>query len=121
VSHAGGVVGLSGYSRQVPALAFAGAPRMHAGGWAGLRPDEVPTILQRGERVLNRRETAQYGAGGGGMSRVRIELGDGLVGSILDRASSQSVQIVQGSLQEYDRLVAPRTVARVSQDPRRRG
>ena len=57
----------------------------------------------------------------GGMSRVRIELGDGLVGSILDRASSQSVQIVQGSLQEYDRLVAPRTVARVSQDPRRRG
>ena len=121
VSHAGGVVGISGYSRQVPALAFAGAPRMHSGGWAGLRPDEVPTILQRGERVLNRREAAQYGSDTGGMSRVRIELGDGLVGSILDRASSQSVQIVQGSLQEYDRLVAPRTVARVSQDPRRRG
>ena len=87
----------------------------------GLRPDEVPTILQRGERVLNRRDAAQYGSDKGGMSRVRIELGDGLVGSILDRASSQSVQIVQGSLQEYDRLVAPRTVARVSQDPRRSG
>jgi len=27
----------------------------------GLRPDEVPTILQRGERVLNRREAASYG------------------------------------------------------------
>jgi hypothetical protein len=121
VSHAGGVVGLSGYSRQVPALAFAGAPRMHSGGWAGLRPDEVPTILQRGERVLNRREAAQYGSDAGGMSRVRIELGDGLVGSILDRASSQSVEIVQGSLRDYDRLVAPRTVARVSQDPRRSG
>lgn len=45
----------------VPAMAFAGAPRMHAGGWAGLRPDEVPVILQRGERVLSRREAAGYG------------------------------------------------------------
>jgi hypothetical protein len=61
VSHAGGIVGLSGHSRSVPALAFAGAPRLHAGGWAGLRPDEVPTILQRGERVLSRREVAQGG------------------------------------------------------------
>jgi len=121
VSHTGGMVGLSGYTRSVPAMAFAGAPRMHAGGMAGLRPDEVPTILQRGERVLNRRETAQYSAGGGGMSRVRIELGDGLVGSIMERAGAQSVEIVQGSLQQYDRLIAPRTVARVSQDPRRSG
>jgi hypothetical protein len=123
VSHAGGVVGLSGYSRQVPAVAFSGAPRMHAGGWAGLRPDEVPTILQRGERVLNRREAAQYGAGvgGGGMSRVRIELGDGLVSRIREQAGAQSVEIVQGSLQQYDRLIAPRTVARISQDPRRSG
>ena len=29
-------------------MAFAGAPRMHAGGVAGLRHDEVPAILQRG-------------------------------------------------------------------------
>ena len=28
---------------------------------------------------------------------------------------------VSGALQHYDRLVAPRTLARVSQDPRRRG
>ena len=34
---------------------------MHAGGWAGLKPDEVPAILQRGERVLSRPETAGYG------------------------------------------------------------
>ena len=121
VSHTGGIVGISGYTRLVPAMAFAGAPRMHAGGMAGLRADEVPTILQRGERVLNRRETAQYGAGGGGMSRVRIELGEGLMGSIMERAGAQSVEIVQSSLQQYDRLIAPRTVARVSQDPRRSG
>ena len=121
VSHAGGMVGISGHSRQVPALAFAGAPRMHSGGWAGLRPDEVPTILQRGERVLNRREAAEYGGNAGGMSRVRIELGEGLVGHILEQAGSQSVEIAQSSLRDYDRLVAPRTLARVSQDPRRRG
>jgi len=121
VSHTGGMVGISGYTRSVPAMAFAGAPRMHAGGMAGLRPDEVPTILQRGERVLNRRETAQYSAGGAGMSRVRIELGEGLMGSIMEQAGAQSVEIVQGSLQHYDRLIAPRTVARVSQDPRRSG
>ncbi|WP_461307656.1 phage tail tape measure C-terminal domain-containing protein, partial [Albidovulum sp.] len=65
VLHAGGVVGAGGPTRMVPALAFAGAPRMHAGGWAGLRPDEVPAILQRGERVLSRREAQSYGAGGG--------------------------------------------------------
>jgi hypothetical protein len=78
VSHNGGMVGLSGMSRSVPAAVFAGAARMHSGGtvepvgsWAGLRPDEVPTILQRGERVLNRREAAAYspgGAAGGGVS-----------------------------------------------------
>jgi hypothetical protein len=62
--HAGGMVGGAGPGRMVSALAFAGAPRMHSGGLAGLRPDEVPAILQRGERVLSRRETAGYGAGG---------------------------------------------------------
>lgn len=61
ILHAGGMVGGPGPGRMVPALAFAGAPRMHSGGWAGLRPDEVPAILQRGERVLSRREAAGYG------------------------------------------------------------
>lgn len=36
---------------------------MHNGGWAGLRSDEVPAILQKGERVLSRREAAGYGQG----------------------------------------------------------
>ena len=58
VLHSGGVVGAGGPTRAVPALAFAGAQRMHSGGWVGLRPDEVPAILQRGERVLSRREVA---------------------------------------------------------------
>jgi hypothetical protein len=74
VSHAGGSVGLSGHSRSVPALAFAGAPRMHGGGWAGLKPDEVPTILQRGERVLNRREAAHYSRRGGPNIGVSVHI-----------------------------------------------
>ena len=65
VLHAGGMVGSTGLSRMVPAMAFAAAPRMHGGGMAGLRHDEVPAILQRGERVLSRREAQAYGAGSG--------------------------------------------------------
>lgn len=65
ILHAGGMVGSSGASRMVPAMAFAAAPRMHSGGVAGLRHDEVPAILQRGERVLSRREAQGYGTGGG--------------------------------------------------------
>ena len=63
ILHAGGVVGAPGPGHMVPALAFANAPRMHSGGFAGLRPDEVPAILQRGERVLSRREAAGFGRG----------------------------------------------------------
>jgi len=45
-------------------MAFAGAERFHGGGYPGLRPDEVPAILQRGERVLSRREVAGGQRGG---------------------------------------------------------
>ena len=45
-----GVSGAGGGTPQ-PAL-FDGAPRFHSGGVAGLRPDEVPAILQRGEGVF---------------------------------------------------------------------
>jgi hypothetical protein len=58
----------------VPAMAFAAAPRMHSGGMAGLRHDEVPAILQRGERVLSRREAAGYGARGDGGTNVNVTI-----------------------------------------------
>lgn len=49
--HSGGVVGQSGVpQRAMPALAFAGAPRLHN----GLMPGEFPAILQRGETVVPR-------------------------------------------------------------------
>ena len=52
IFHEGGMAGEPAPSRQVPAFVFAGAPRYHSGGIAGLRPDEVPAILQRGETVI---------------------------------------------------------------------
>jgi hypothetical protein len=64
VLHAGGVVGDAASQRLVPALAFAGVQRLHDGGWPGLRPDEVPATLQRGERVLSRAEARSYGTAG---------------------------------------------------------
>ena len=74
ILHAGGMVGSPGPGRMVPAMAFAGAPRMHSGGWAGIKPDEVPAILQRGERVLSRREAAGYEQGQGAMPAVNVTI-----------------------------------------------
>ena len=76
ILHAGGMVGGAAPSRMVSAMAFGNAPRMHSGGWAGLRPDEVPAILQRGERVLSRREAAGYGQAGGSTVNVTINARD---------------------------------------------
>ncbi|MEO9227444.1 MAG: hypothetical protein ABI216_00630, partial [Devosia sp.] len=52
VHHSGGVAGSPSIGRNVPASVFDGAQRYHGGGIAGLRPDEVPAILQKGERVI---------------------------------------------------------------------
>ncbi|WP_051301892.1 hypothetical protein [Sedimenticola selenatireducens] len=51
VHHTGGIAG-SGPVRQVSPLAFVNAPRYHSGGIAGIKPDEVPAVLKRGEEVL---------------------------------------------------------------------
>jgi hypothetical protein len=59
--HEGGVVGAGGTPNWAPAQVFRNAPRLHDG--AFLSPDEVPAILQRGERVLNRAEAAAYQRG----------------------------------------------------------
>ncbi len=64
VFHGGGIAGLGGARRGVPALAFANAPRFHAGGIAGLRPNEVPAILERGERVIPKDERSSRSGSG---------------------------------------------------------
>jgi hypothetical protein len=58
VRHAGGWVDGSGPHRAMPAWMLASAPRLHN----GLAPDEYPAILQRGERVLSRRDAGRPSA-----------------------------------------------------------
>lgn len=64
VFHDGGIAGqhASSYRNIHPAY-FDDAPRYHSGGIAGLRPNEVPAILERGERIIPR-----AGVGAGGMT-----------------------------------------------------
>ena len=62
--HTGATIGdPSAAIRNVSPLAFVGAERYHGGGTLGLRPDEVPFIGLRGEKVLNPVETRAYNAG----------------------------------------------------------
>jgi len=58
IFHEGGKAGDSAPARQMPAYVFAGAPRYHSGGIAGLLPGEIPAILQRGEVVLPKNSRA---------------------------------------------------------------
>lgn len=57
--HNGGIIGsaTSGGQQRASAMNpgwFTNAPRFHSGGLPGLRSDEVPTILQKGEQVLSK-------------------------------------------------------------------
>jgi tape measure domain-containing protein len=69
VLHTGGIVGRGGVRRRVPAFTFAGAPRYHDGGVAGLKPGEVPAILQQGEEVLAKDDPRNAMNGGGGQQQ----------------------------------------------------
>lgn len=86
VNHAGGMAG-SGPKRQVPGWLFAGAPRYHSGGMVGLKPDEVPAVLQTGERVLNRQETAAYNQGAG--TRIINVIDPAMVQDYMSSASGE--------------------------------
>lgn len=77
-AHSGGVVGMaSTYGRNTgmvpvnPAW-FANANRYHTGGIAGLKPGEVPSILQAGEEVLTRSDPRHVMNGGGAGGGVKI-------------------------------------------------
>lgn len=65
--HTGGLAG-RGAGRMVSAEAFLGAPRLHGGGIVGLKANEVPTILERGEGVFTKDQMAALG------SRAKVEV-----------------------------------------------
>lgn len=92
IKHGGGMAG-TGPVRQVPALAFAGAPRFHGGsGVLGLKSDEIPAILQTGERVQSRSEVAAMRSGGsGGGTRVINVIDPNLVQDYMTSAAGQRV------------------------------
>lgn len=79
VAHGGGIAGSLNRHRSVSPDVFATAVRMHTGGVAGLRANEVPAILQRGEEVLTTSDPRhifnQGSAGGsapGSQTSVRV-------------------------------------------------
>lgn len=72
VNHEGGVAGGSGTRRTVSAAAFMNAVRYHTGGIGGLKPNEVPSILKKGEEVLTEDDPRHINNGGGG-SNVNIK------------------------------------------------
>lgn len=51
-NHTGGIVGKDGGTKLVNPNVFFGAVKYHSGGVAGLKPNEVPTILEKGEEIL---------------------------------------------------------------------
>lgn len=64
--HDGGMVGSGGGYKSVWAGHFANATRYHSGGIVGLRPNEVPAILEKGEEVLDANDPRHRNNGGGG-------------------------------------------------------
>lgn len=109
ILHSGGTAGRDGYGhgRSVSPAVFAGATRYHSGGVAGLKPDEVPAILQRGEVVTPK-------GAKGGASSVHVTVGVDVdksgnltpfVTSISDqRAQVRSQQAMQQSAAQFPQL-----------------
>lgn len=96
VGHGGGLAGSLAIRREgVSPLVFGGAPRYHAGGIAGLAPDEVPAILQRGEEVLTKQDPRHRGngggAGGGQTTTPIVAIGDAAVADAMASAAGEQV------------------------------
>ena len=69
--HEGGVVGQGGQPRAVSPSWFSNAARYHTGGIVGLKPNEVPAVLEKNEEVLTTSDPRhQFNGGGGGNTVV---------------------------------------------------
>ena len=72
--HSGGVAGMNqSFSRQVSPAIFNGAQHFATGGIAGLRNNEVPAILHRGETIRTPAQEAALGARGRSGSQFFID------------------------------------------------
>ena len=73
-AHGGGIAGALRTGRRLPAGLFAFAPRLHRGGIAGLRDNEVPTILEEGEGVFTPEQMRALGGMAGGPREVVVQI-----------------------------------------------
>lgn len=126
--HEGGSAATPNSRRVVPMGMFANAPRYHSG---SLRPGELPAILQKTETVLDQADARRNfrtlgrvadmgnteGMFGGGVAGVELHLSPDLEARILDKSGKQSVRLIK----DYDQTQLPSSVARVKNDPYKRG
>lgn len=114
ILHSGGIAGTHGYGhgRAFPASTWSSALRYHNGGIAGLKPNEVPAILERGERVIPANQNLTSNNRGGDL-HLHIN-GSGLSEEQLGRAIAEGIRDYHGAL-------APKVEAKFRQmqnDPR---
>lgn len=72
--HDGGVVGQGGAMTVANPAWFNNARRYHTGGVVGLKPNEVPAVLEKGEEVLTRNDPRHVDNGGGGTTMGNIKI-----------------------------------------------
>ncbi len=80
-------------------MVFANAHRYHAGGIAGLAPNEVPAILQEGERVL----TAGQQRNGAGAINLTLNINNPTDAASFRRSESQIGREVARALSNHQR------------------
>lgn len=97
VLHSGGLVsGSGGTRRNVSASWFSGAPKFHSGGLVGVKQDEVPAILQKGEEVLTAddpRHTNNGGAQSGAVGIYNMIDTDSLTSAVMSNAKTRKAVI----------------------------
>jgi hypothetical protein len=89
VFHEGGIVGEGGRTRSVSPALFVNAPRLHS----GLRADEFPAILQRGEEVLAKDDARNSANGEGAGTRIINVIDPNLVQDYLSSAAGERVLV----------------------------
>ncbi|CAM3843979.1 tape measure protein [Agrobacterium radiobacter] len=102
VAHGGGTIGSTTRSRRVDPGVFSVASYYHSGGVAGLKSNEVPTILERGETIrteaqesalTERMAAAERGSSNSGPSAIRniVVLDEASASNWMDSASGEKV------------------------------
>lgn len=89
-------------------------------GRTGLMGEAGPEAIMPLKRASNGR-LGVAAEGGGGTLKVVIEEGPAFASRVRTEAQGVAVKVVRQGIQQYDKQVAPKTVARVQNDPRRIG